>query len=293
MVGAVERLDASALDELKACRLIVRRGVGLDNVDLPAATRAGIPVAFVPDATVEEVSDHALALLLALERRIMALDTAVRGGASQRDPTSLSDARRGIRRFDSLTLGIVGLGRIGAALARKAQPIYGSLVAFDPALTQKNAPDGVEVVAFRKLLARSDHVSLHTPLTPRTRHLIDGHALADMRAGSYLVNTARGGLIDEDALQAAIEDGHIGGAGLDVTEDEPLAAQSSLLNLPNVLVTGHSALISDGGGVELRRRAVDAIERALGGLRPLWIANPEVFGLPHCRWNLAATEDGI
>jgi D-3-phosphoglycerate dehydrogenase len=283
MVGSVEPLTAEALAELRSCRVVVRRGVGVDNVDLRAATALGIPVAFVPDASVQEVSDHALSLLLALERRIFPLDRAVRSGMWQRDPSALAEPRRGIRRLDSLTLGIVGLGRIGAALARKARPSYGALLAHDPLRAPDRIVDGVTMVGFEELLERSDHISLHAPLTPDTYHLIDERALSRMRTGSVLVNTARGGLIDEEALADALTRGHLAGTGLDVTEEEPMSAGSRLLTTTNVIVTGHSAMVSDYGAAELRRRAADAVVQVLRGRRPAWIANAEVLDLPQCR----------
>lgn len=288
LVGAVELMDGPALAELKRCRILVRRGVGVDNVDIAAATALGLAVAFVPDASVEEVSDHALALLLALERKITQLDAAVRRGAWGKDGSTLVGVRRGIRRLRTLTLGITGIGRIGQALARKARPIFGTVIAFDP-YAKPGVADalGVALVSFDGLLARADLISIHTPLTAETRHLFDAAALARMKAGSYLVNTARGPLVDEKALVAALRDGPLAGAGVDVTEQEPLPADSALLGLENVLITAHSAATSESADDELRTRAVDAVVLALQGRRPAALANPEVLSAANCRLDTA------
>lgn len=289
LVGAVEPMDAAALAELARCRILVRRGVGVDNVDVAAATDLGLPVAYVPDASVEEVSDHALALLLALERRVSALDRAVRQGAWTRDATTLAPHRRGMRRLSTLTLGIAGIGRIGAALARKARPIFGALLAYDPYATEHAAAAvGAALVPFDDLLARADAISIHAPHTPETHHLFDERAFARMRAGAYLVNTSRGGLVDEAALAAALGAGRLAGAGLDVTEQEPLAPDSPLLRMESVLFTAHSAAMSESADLDLRRRAVEAAVAALQGRRPAALANPEVLSRPNCRLALAA-----
>lgn len=277
VVGAVEPIGAAMLGELTACRILVRRGVGVDNIDLDAATEIGLPVAFVPDASVEEVSDHALALLLALERRVAVLDRAVRDGIWTADATRLAESRQGMRRLRTLTLGILGLGRIGRALAGKAGPIYGRVIGHDPFLPPEVAVEGVELASLETVLAEADAVSLHVPLTPATRHLLGRANLARMKPASVLVNTARGGLVDEDALALALEAGHIAAAGLDVTEHEPLPATSPLLALRGVLVTAHSAAASDSSTRDLRERAVEAVALGLQGLPPAAIANPDVL----------------
>jgi D-3-phosphoglycerate dehydrogenase len=284
LVGAVEPMDAAALAELKRCRILVRRGAGVDNVDIAAATALGLPVAFVPDATVEEVSDHALALLLAVARRVALLDGAVRGGAWTRDATTLAQYRRGIRRLDSLTLGIIGLGRIGQALTRKSRGLFGSLVAFDPYADEAVATSlGVRLTGFEELLAEADLISLHAPSTPETHHLFDAAAFGRMKPGAGLVNTARGGLVDEVALAAAMREGRLAGAGLDVTETEPLPADSPLLAIDGVLLTAHSAQISETASDELRRRAVDAAIAGLQGRVPAALADRSVLDRADCR----------
>lgn len=281
-VGSVEPFGAHALEELARARLIVRRGVGTDNIDLEAATALGIGVAYVPDASVEEVSDHALALLLALERRVSTLDRAVRGGVWARDASAMSSAREGMRRMRTLTLGIVGLGRIGHALARKSEAIYGTVLGHDPVVDRVDGAN-VEIVGFADLVSRSDSISLHAPLTNETRSLFDHGVLSQMKEGAYLVNTSRGGLVDERALVAALEAGHLGGAGLDVTEREPLPSESPLLAMPNVILTGHSAASGVTSNAELRAKTVDAAVAALQGRLPEGLANPEVLNGPASR----------
>ncbi|MBI2755955.1 MAG: C-terminal binding protein [Chloroflexi bacterium] len=278
IVGAVEPMDAAALASMARCRILVRRGVGVDNVDIEAATRLGIPVAYVPDASVEEVSDHALALLLTLERKISTLHGAVKDGVWGRDTTALIGLRRGIRRFSTLTLGIVGFGRIGQALARKSRSIFGTLVVSDPFASEAlAAAHGAALVSFDELLDQADLVSIHSALTPETRHLFGHETFARMKRGAYLVNTARGGLVDEQALVAALTRQHLAGAALDVNEQEPLPEDSALLALPSVLLTGHSAGHSETSSDELRERAVQAAVDALEGRVPAALANPQVL----------------
>jgi D-3-phosphoglycerate dehydrogenase / 2-oxoglutarate reductase len=284
LLGAVEPFDATALESLDALQVVVRRGIGTDNVDVDAATRLGILVANVPDASVDEVSDHALALLLAIERRIVPLDRAVHGGVWQRDPRGIAAVRTGIRRLSELTLGVVGFGRIGRALARKAGPIYRQIVVSDPVLTEDAAvAAGVSLVPLDDLVASADHISLHAPLIPATRHLLDDAALARLRPGAVFVNTSRGGLVDEAAVVRAFEAGTLRAAGLDVTESEPIPPGDPLLAVDGLVLTAHSAASSETAGRELGRRSVDAVVDVLGGHLPASVVNPEVLTSPALR----------
>jgi D-3-phosphoglycerate dehydrogenase / 2-oxoglutarate reductase len=289
VLGAVEPFGAAALELLPDVRAIVRRGIGVDNVDVEAATKLGMVVANVPDASVEEVSDHALALLLALERRIVSLDAAVHAGGWQRDMAGIIATRSGIRRLGELTLGVVGFGRIGRALARKSAAVYGRTIAADPLVPAEVAAQaGVELVPLEQLLTEADHISLHPPLTPETRHLISDQVLAGLRPGAIIVNTSRGGVVDQDAVVRALAspDRRLGGIGLDVTDPEPLPADHSLLRAPDVIVTAHSAVASTTAARELARRSVDAAIALLEGRLPDSIVNPDVLEAP----NLRATE---
>jgi D-3-phosphoglycerate dehydrogenase len=292
ILGAVEPFDAAALEALPDLAVVVRRGVGYDNVDIVAATRLGIVVAFVPDASVEEVSDHALTMLLAIERRIVPLDRAVHGGIWQKDVKGIAAVRVGIRRLSELTLGIVGFGRIGQALARKARPIYGRMLVSDPLTGPAAAAEsGATLVSIDELLAAADHVSLHAPLVASTRHLIDDAAIARLRPGAIVVNTSRGGLVDEAAIVRAVSEGRLSAAGLDVTEREPLPPDDPLLGVEGIVLTAHSAASSETAGAELARRSVDAAVAVLTGRRPSAVVDPAVFSSPRLRaTGLAAPE---
>lgn len=283
LLGAVEPFDEAALAALPRLRAIVRRGVGHDNVDTDAATRLGIPVAIVPDASVEEVSDHALTLLLTLERRIIPVDAAVHAGQWQRDPTGIQSVRAGARRFAELYLGIIGFGRIGQALARKARPLYRGIMAADPAVDPVNVPPDVELVGLEELVGRADHISIHAPLIPSTRNLVGDELLDKVRPGAMIVNTSRGGLVNEASVRAAVADGRLGGAGLDVTVDEPLSSRDPLLAATCIVLTAHSAGGSTTARRELSRRAVDAVIEAIEGRSPTVLANPEVLKSPALR----------
>ena len=283
LIGAVEPFDEQALQSLAHLEVVVRRGVGHDNVDVDAATRLGILVANVPDASVEEVSDHALALLLAVERRIVPLDRAVHDGVWQRDPSGIAAVRTGMRRLSELTLGVVGFGRIGRALAAKAAALYARTIVADPLLDGAGAEAaGVTLLPLDDVLAEADHISLHAPLLSSTRHLIDRASLSGVRRGAIIVNTSRGGLIAEPDLVAAVREGRIR-AALDVSEQEPIPADSPLLEAPDIVLTGHSAASSETAGRELGRRSVDAVIDVLEGRLPASVVNPEVLTTAPCR----------
>lgn len=283
LIGAVEPFDGRALESLARLQVVVRRGVGHDNVDVKAATRLGILVANVPDASVEEVSDHALALLLAVERRIVPLDRALHDGIWQRDPSGIAAVRAGMRRLSELTLGVVGFGRIGRALAAKAAAIYARTIVADPMLDGAAAEaSGVTLLPLDELLAQADHISLHAPLLDSTRHLINAETLSRVRDGAVVVNTSRGGLVSEPALIAAVRDGRVR-AALDVSEREPIPAGDPLLDADGIVLTGHSAASSETAGRELGRRSVDAVIDVLEGRLPASVVNPEVLAARSCR----------
>jgi len=256
LAGPIIPLDRAHLERLTACRAIVRYGVGLDNVDLEAAEPLGIAVGNVPEYGHEEISNHAIALLLALYRRLFAFDRSVRlGGVDVPPPQSVA-------RLSTWTLGLVGFGRIGRHVARKAQAFGVEVVAHDPyASPEVASAAGVELVELDTLLARANCVSLHVPLTPETRHMID---VAKMRRGALLINIGRGGLVDEDALAAALRSGRLAGAALDVTEVEPLPLSSPLLDAPNLILTPHVAWVSDVALEDLRCFTAEAAMRLMG-----------------------------
>jgi phosphoglycerate dehydrogenase-like enzyme len=267
IVGASEPVNRAALARLPRLRLVVRRGVGVDNVDVAAATEFGIPVAYVPSASVEEVSDHALALLLASERRLFDIQDAARAG----DPAEAAKVGGQSRRFADLTLGIIGFGRIGRALARKSRSVFGTVLAYDPMPASPEA--GVNAVSLDELLASSDLISLHAPGGPA---VLDAAAFARLRPGTVVVNTARGELIDEDALRAAIAGGAVARAALDVTREEPLPADSPLRGENRIRLTAHTGAKGSRSGPALRQGVVDAVLAALAGETPAYLADPSV-----------------
>lgn len=259
-----EPFGAEVVAALERCRVISRFGIGVDRIDVEAATARGIVVANVPDYCVDEVSDHALALLLALSRRVVALDRAVRSGVWD----TVAVAGR-VRRLRGQTLGVVGFGRLGRRLAEKARALGLDVLAHDPFVADEEIrAGGCEPAALDVLLERSDWISLHLPLTPETRHLIGRAELARVKPTAVLLNTARGALVDQDALVAALVDGRLGGAGLDVLEREPPAPDDPLLALDNVVVTSHAAFYSEEALAEQRLRAVENVARVLTGRAP-------------------------
>lgn len=268
-------IDAAAIAGLERCRLIVRYGIGVDTIDLGAATARGIVVANAPTYCVEEVSDHAAALALSLARRVPYLDRAVR----ERGWDAAQGELGGVRRMRSRTLGVVGMGRIGAATARKLRPFVGRTLGYDPYLAPAAIDErGAEPVELATLLREADIVSLHVPLSERTRGLIGADALALMRPTALLVNTSRGPIVDEAALAAALSAGRLAGAALDVVVDEPLPAESPLLAVDGrrLILTPHAAASSDDSLVDLRREVLDAMRAVLGGRWPQAVVNPEV-----------------
>lgn len=262
-------ITRAVLAALPSCRVVVRYGVGTDNVDIDAATDLGIAVCNVPDYGVEEVSDHALALLLALGRGIVTLDRAVRDG-----DWSLASTP-GVRRLRGRVLGLVGLGRIGRAVARKALALGLDVIAHDPAAGPPTP--GVTPVGLDELLERSDFVSLHAPLLPATRHLFDDAAFGRMKPGAFLINTARGALVDTDALVRALAEGRLAGAGIDVLEREPIAPDHPLLGQPNCLLTPHAGWFSQDAFAELKTKAAEEAVAVLIGAAPRYCLNPEAL----------------
>jgi D-3-phosphoglycerate dehydrogenase / 2-oxoglutarate reductase len=260
--------------ELAGCRIIARYGIGLDTIDVPAATEAGIVVTNVPDYCIDEVSDHALALILALARGVVRLDRRVHMGSwSPMDAAPL-------HRIRGRTLGLVGFGRIARTLATKAAAIGFRVVASDPFLADDDiAAAGAEPITFDRLLAGADVISLHAPLTEDTRHLIGAAELSAMSDAAVIVNTSRGGLVDLDALRDALASGTIGGAALDVLEREPPAPDDPLLARPDVIVTPHAAFYSEESMVELQRKAVQQVIEVLAGRVPPYAVNARELGL--------------
>ena len=258
--------------QFRKCRIIVRYGIGTDNVDTAAATEANIIVGHVPSYCIDEVSTHALALLLACARKIVPTQRRMEQGSwdvHRDDP---------IFRLAGKTIGIVGLGNIGRAVARKLGGWNVKLLACDPFVAPEKARElAVELVDFETLCRSSDFITLHCPLLPETRHLINAKSLNWMRRGAMVVNTARGLVVDTRALLEAIDSGRIASAALDVFEQEPLAADSPVRRHPRVAVTDHTAWYSEESQAELQRTAAEELARVCAGGLPRSLANPEVI----------------
>jgi D-3-phosphoglycerate dehydrogenase len=259
----------SALPGLKA---VGRYGVGVDTVDVAAATAHGVAVCNVPDYGTEDVSDHALALALSLARGLPQLDRNLRQGSIDLGPV------RPLRRFSSQTFGVVGLGLIGAATGRKARGVGFTVIGSDPMReVGETTAEGIEVVSFDDLVVRSDVISLHVPLNDATHHLVNADVLDKIKPHSILVNTCRGGVVDTEAVLAALRDGRLAGAGLDVLEKEPLDVDHPIAAQPNAILTPHAAWYTDESYAELKRRVAENVLAVCAGERPRNILNPEVL----------------
>jgi phosphoglycerate dehydrogenase-like enzyme len=270
-IVGVKPFRAPEIAGLRATGLLIRAGIGYDIIDVAAATEKGIWVANVPDYCVDEVADHAVLLLMSAWRRLSELEHVWHEGKwvnpSITPPVHRTRGRR---------LGVVGFGRIGRAVAARAQGFGWDVIAYDPLLPEDAVRAvGATPVGLDELFETADAVSLHSPLTPETHHLVSAERLARVREGFVIVNTSRGGLIDIDALDAALESGRVAAVGLDVLEDEPAPDLSrGIFQRPNVLLTPHLAWYSIEARVDLARLAAENAYRYLQGERPWNIVNP-------------------
>lgn len=259
------KVPQAVIEASPKCRIVSRLGIGLDNIDVAYCTSRGIPVTNVPDYCLIEVAEHALALLLALSRKVAFYHHETKSGRYQ------LQAGPKLRRIEGQTLGIVGLGNIGCKLAEKAIGIGLSVVA--TSRSGKSKMPGVKIVPLDELLAASDYVSLHVPMTPQTRHLIGAAQLAKLKPSAYLINTARGGLIDTAALAKALEKGQLAGAALDVQDPEPPDLSQPPYNDPRVIITPHAAFVSEESLENLRLRVAKQVCARLTGERPENVVN--------------------
>lgn len=261
-------ITAKVIQNLACCRVIARYGVGYDNVDVQAATARGIQVCNVPDYCLEDVSDHALALLFSCVRKTASHDKRVRRGEwdiGAKDP---------IHRLKGRTLGFLGFGNIARTLARKVHGLQLRLIAFDPYIDPELALErSVQMVDLDTLLAESDFLSVHAPLNAETRHILNEAAFRKMKPTAIVVNTSRGGLIDQKALVKALKEGWINSAGLDVYETEPPPRNEPLLKLDNVVLTDHAGWYSEESQIELQTKAAAEVCRVLTGQQPLSCVN--------------------
>ena len=262
-------VTARVIEHAPRLRIIARHGVGVDAVDLAAATRRGVVVTTTGSENAAAVAEYTFALLLALVRNVVQADRGMRDGAWARDPLVGTE-------LDGRTLGIVGLGAIGRRVARQAQGFGMRVLAADPALAESGDAQ-IELVALEDLLRRADVVTLHPRLTPDTAHLINARTLALMKHGACLVNTARGEIVDEAALLAALARGALGGAALDTYEHEPLPADSPLRGLGNVVLSPHVAGQTGAALARVATAAAQAILDEFAGRRPRHVYNPEAY----------------
>jgi D-3-phosphoglycerate dehydrogenase len=259
------KLPRDLIVQLTRCKAIGRFGLGVDNIDLPACKEKGIAVNYVPDYCINEVSDHAMAMLLSLIRKIPLSNKVVQAGRWEM-PVVVP-----IRRIQGSVLGLLGFGNIPRLVAPKAKAFGMTVIAYDPyAKAELFKAAGVESVDFDTLLKTSDYISVHAPHTPQTRGMVHADAFAKMKKGAYIVNTARGPLIDEPALIAALDSGQIGGAALDVVAVEPLPKDSPLLGRDNVILTPHTGFYSIEALDELQSKCASDVARVLSGEKAVY-----------------------
>lgn len=269
-------VNAQVIAAMKKARVIVRYGIGVDNVDLMAAKERGIPVCNVPDYCIDEVADHTLAFILAVTRQVVANCLGVRGGR-----WGLAVPLSEMKTLRDLTVGVVGFGRIGRAVVQRLLPFGGGIHVFDPAVNPKEIEAGGASAAasLDELLPRSDVLTLHCPSTAQTRGMLSAAKLATMKRGSILINLARGDLVDTDALVAALQSGHLAAAALDVCDPEPIPPDHPLLRMPNVILAAHVASASVRAVRTLRETAAGLVARRLRGEALPNIVNGVTIGL--------------
>ncbi len=272
-MNRMQEPDFAAAASLKA---VLTMSVGVDSIDLAAATRHGVMVGNVPDLCTEEVADHALLLLLACYRRLPQAMAQIRTGQTP-DRAAIVEQGRPWPRLRGQTVGLLGFGNIARAFATRCQACGLHVIAHDPYVATTAEADHVELVSFEQVLARADYVSVHTPLTPTTRHLVDDAALAQMKTTAFLLNTARGPIVDEAALVQALRARTIAGAGLDVFEAEPPSLDNPLYEMPNVIATPHTAGYSDDAIAWAPLSAAQDAATVLRGGRVRSIQNPDVL----------------
>ncbi len=266
------QLGPEKIKGLQACKVIAVTGGGFNHVDIRTATEKGIMVTYVPGYCLEEVSTHTVALMLALNQRLPESQELTRKGVWS------ASAVGTIHRLKGLVLGVIGLGRIGRAVARKAQAFGMETKGYDPYVSPKDIEGlGIQQVPLDDLIRTSDYISLNVLLTQETYHLINAKALAAMKDTVSIINTCRGDVIDEPALVEALRAKKIGGAGLDVLAKEPPDPTNPLLHMPNVIVTPHSAYLSQEARLECKWRAIKAVADGLEGRVPEDLVNPEVL----------------
>jgi D-3-phosphoglycerate dehydrogenase / 2-oxoglutarate reductase len=264
-------ITRKVIENLEKCKVVARYGIGFNTVDIEAATEKGIIVANVTDYCLDEVSDHAVALLLSSARKITKMDKAVRSG------TWDFKVAVPIFRLRGRILGLIGFGNIPQTVASKAQAFGLEVIAYDPFIPESVASQmNVELVSLEELCKRSDYVSVHVPLNKHTEGMISHEQFSRMKPEAFIINTARGPVIDEAALIQALQDGKIAGAGLDVLEVEPIREDNPLLQMDNVILNPHSAFYSVEAEAELKRKTAQNVADVLSGYFPSYVVNKDV-----------------
>ena len=287
LIVTYARITGRVLDALPRCRLVTRYGIGVDLIDLAAATQRGVLVTNVPDYCLEEVANQTMAFLMALARKLTMLDRALREGRAVKDGRwNTVEVTKPIRRLSTQTLGIVGVGRIGRRVAQRVRPFGMRVVAVDPAVSAEEAAQwgATMLPSLEEMLPRVDYLTLHVPLLESTRHLIDAGRLALLKPGAVVINTSRGAVIEEVALTEALHDGRLAGAGIDVYEREPIAPDHPLCRMDHVILSSHAAWYSEEAQYDVKNRAAQAAADLFLGRIPEHVVNPEVLELPQPRW---------
>lgn len=287
VITMMKPFTRKAIERLNRCKLIYNLGTGYEAIDIEAATEHGICVSYPADYCTEEVAEHAMAFILACARKLLRLDKAVRAG--KWDSYEKKEIRLKILppmfQLRGQTLGLIGFGRISRRLVPKAKGFELRIIAFDPYVPSSVFEElGVESVSFDYLLENSDYVSIHAAFTPEARHMLGIEQFKKMKPTAYVINCARGQLIDEEALYTALTQGYIAGAALDVLEKEAVSLDHPLLRLENVIITAHSAYYSQQSSLEFRRRPYEEISRIVRGEWPRWLLNPQVKEKFMSRW---------
>ncbi len=273
IVTSYGEFPREVFESLPRLKVVSRTGVGFDAIDVDAASDCGVAVCTAPGYANEVVSDHAIALAMGVLRRINELDADIRQGTwdyARRRPLGQAHGR---------CFGVVGMGSIGRATARKAQGLGFRVICCSRSLVPgRRTPEGYDICTFEQLLAQADVVSFHCALTPQTRHMLDKKHLALMKPDAVVVNTSRGAVVDTVALAAALEEGRLWGAGLDVFEEEPVSTSHPLFKAPHTLFSAHAAYWSEESGVELRTRTMQSAIDVVLGRKPADCLNPQALG---------------
>lgn len=272
IINVYYKLPSTIIDQLEKCRLIIRNGIGVDTIDIEAASRKGIMVANIPTYCLDEVATHATALILACSRKIVYLNDKVKNG--------IWDVKLAIpiNAPSASTVGLVGFGRIPRAVSQKVQALGFKVIAFDPYVTQAQAaPHGVTMVDLPTLLQKADYVSIHCPLTQETRGSFNYETFRQMKQNAYLINTARGAVVNEKDLAAALGDGLIAGAALDVLEKDGIDLDNPLRQMENVIITPHAAWYSEQSIMRRRTQTIEEVIQVLQGGEPTSFVNKKAF----------------